>query len=54
MKGYGGWLKIKNLPLDYWSGRTFEVREDHFWGLESIAMDTLILTNCSEARIQVK
>lgn len=24
MKGYGSWLKIKDLPLDYWCRRTFK------------------------------
>ena len=37
-KGLGGWLKINNLPLDYWSSRTFMVIGDHFGGLESIAL----------------
>ncbi|KAA0054135.1 hypothetical protein E6C27_scaffold131G00510 [Cucumis melo var. makuwa] len=26
-KGYGGWLSIKNLPLDYWNNQTFEDEE---------------------------
>ncbi|TYJ98837.1 putative 3,4-dihydroxy-2-butanone kinase isoform X5 [Cucumis melo var. makuwa] len=53
-KGYGGWLKIKNLPLDYWCRSTLEVIGDHFRGLTDIAFETLNLTNVSEARIQVK
>lgn len=31
-KGFGGWLRTNNLPLDYCS-RTFEVIGDHFGGL---------------------
>ena len=47
-------MKVKNLPLDYWCRRVFEVIGDHFGGLERIASETLNLTNCSEARIKVK
>ena len=36
LKGYDGWLKIKNLPLDYWCRSTFEVIGDHFGGLIDI------------------
>ena len=53
-KGYGSWLKIKNLPLDYWCRSTFEVTRDHFGSLTDITSETLNLTNVSEARIQVK
>ncbi|XP_031738083.1 uncharacterized protein LOC116402658 [Cucumis sativus] len=54
LKGYGGWLKVKNLPLDLWSRSVFEAIGDHFGGFIKIATETLNLTNCSEARIQVK
>ena len=53
-KGCGDWLKIKNLPLNYWCRSTFVVIGDHFGGLTNIASETLNLTNVSEARIQVK
>lgn len=54
LKGFGGWLRIKNLHLDSWCRKTFEVIRKHFGRLENIANETLNLTNCSEARIQVK
>lgn len=54
LKGYGGWLKIENLPLNYWCRSMFEVIEDHFGDLIDIATETWNLTNSSEARIQVK
>lgn len=54
IRGFGGWLTIKNLPLEYWRKSTFEAIGAHFRGLESIAIDTLNLLNCSEARIRVK
>lgn len=54
LKGYGGWIKIKNVPLEFWCGSTFEAIEDHFGGLIDRATETLNLTNCSEALIQVK
>ena len=50
-KGYGGWLKIKNL---HWCRSTFKVIGDHFGGLLDIASETLNLINVSEAQIQVK
>ncbi|KAA0051433.1 hypothetical protein E5676_scaffold333G001030 [Cucumis melo var. makuwa] len=53
-EGYGGWLKIKNLPLDYWCRSTLEVIENHFGGLTDRASETLNLTNITEAWIQVK
>ena len=52
--GYGGWIKIKNLPLDYWSNQTLKIIGDHFGGLENIASETNNLLNVSEAKIQVK
>lgn len=54
MEGFGGWSKVKNLPLDYWYRRISEVIGDHFWGLERIASETLNLINYTEARIKVK
>lgn len=54
VKGFGGWLRIKNLPLDYWCRKTFEVIGNYFGGLEDIATETLNLINCSEAHIQAK
>ena len=54
LEGYGGWIKIENLPLDYWSNQTFKVIRDHIGGLENIASETLNLLNVSEAKIQVK
>lgn len=50
MKGFGGWIKIRNLPLDYWCKKTFEAIGEHFGGLENIATETLNLLNCSEAK----
>ena len=38
-KGFVGWLRIKNLPLDYCWRKMFEVIGDHFGGLESIAIE---------------
>ena len=52
--GYGGWLTIRNLPLDYWCRKTFEAIGDHFEGLEAISVETLNHTNVAEAIIQVK
>lgn len=43
VKGFGGWLRIKNLPLDYWCRKTFEVIGNYFGGLEDIATETLNL-----------
>ena len=37
--GYGGWLMIKNLPLDCWSKQTSELISAYLGGLESIATD---------------
>ena len=54
MKGCSRWLRIGNLPLDYQCRKTFEATRENFEGLESIATKTLNLTNCNEARIQVK
>ena len=44
----------KNLPLDYWCNKTFEVIGAHFGGLENIAVETINFINVSEANIQVK
>lgn len=49
IKGYGGWLKIKNLPFEYWSRSMFEAIGAHFGGLESIANETLNFLNVSKA-----
>lgn len=54
IEGYGSWISIKNLPLDYWNRKTFEAIGAYFRGLEDIAMETLNLLNCSVAKIQVK
>ena len=40
--GYGWWITIKNLPLDY------------FGGLDNIAAETINFLNVSKAKIQVK
>ena len=53
-KGYGGWLSIKNLPLDYWNNQTFEVMGAYFGDLVDISRGTLNFLNVSEAKIQVK
>ena len=53
VKGYGGWISIKNLLLDYWSLQTFEAIGSYFGGLESIATETLNLLIVAE-KIQVK
>ncbi|KAA0038211.1 Ulp1-like peptidase [Cucumis melo var. makuwa] len=53
IKGFRGWLSIKNLPLDLWRRAIFEVIGAHFGGLESFAPDTLNLIRCTDARIQV-
>ena len=53
IKGFGGWIKIKNLPLDLWQRSTFEAIGDHFGGLVDMATKTLNLINCSESRILV-
>lgn len=34
-KGFGGWISIKNLPLDYWRS-TFEAIKAYFGGMEAI------------------
>lgn len=54
IKGYGGWLIIRNLPLEYWCRATFETIGSHFGGLEDIALETLNLLNVTEAKIKVK
>ena len=54
IKGFRGWLSIKNLPLDLWRRAIFEVIGAHFGGLESFAPDTLNLIRCTDARIQVR
>ena len=54
IEGYRRWIKIKNLPLDYWSNQTFKVIGDHFGGLKNIASKMLNLLNVFEAKIQVK
>ena len=54
LKAYGGWIKVKNLPLDFWCRSILEVIGDHFGGLIEIATETLNFTNCSEAHIKVK
>ena len=54
IKGYGGWIKIKNLPLDFWQRSTFEAIGEHFGDLIDIATKTLNLISCSEAWILVK
>ena len=41
LKGYGGWIKVKNLPLDFWCRSIFEVIGDHFGGLIEIATEIL-------------
>lgn len=51
-KGYGGWISIKNLPLDYWNKQTFKAIGAYLGGLESIATETLNLLRISEAKIQ--
>ena len=54
LKGYGGWLKVKNLSFDFWCRSIFEAIRVHFLGPIEIATQTLKFTNCSEAHIQVK
>lgn len=54
IKDYGGWIKIKNLPLDFWQRSTFEAIGEHFGDLIDIATKTLNLISCSEAWILVK
>ena len=54
LKDYGGWLKVKNLPLDFWCRSIFEAVGDHFGGLTEIAIETINFTNCNEAHIKVK
>ena len=51
VKGYGGWISKKNLPLDYWSISV--AIEAYFGGLGSISLDTLNMINCSKAKIKV-
>ena len=53
MKGFEGWLGIRNPPLGYWCRKTFKVIGE-YWGLENVATETLNQTNWSELRIQVK
>lgn len=53
MKGYGGWISIKNLPLDYWSIDVYKAIGGYFGGFESISLKTMNLINCSEAKIKV-
>ena len=53
IKGLGGWIKIKEFPLDFWQRSTFEAIGDHFGGLIDIATETLNLINYSEARLLV-
>lgn len=53
-KGYGGWISIRNLPLDYWCKQTFEVIRAYFGDLEDIASETLKLLNVLAAKIKVK
>ena len=43
VKGFGGWIKIKNLPLDYWCRATFEAIGVYFGRFENIAFETLNL-----------
>lgn len=43
MKGFEGWLSIKNLSLEYWSRDTFEAIGFHFRGLEDIDIEMLNL-----------
>lgn len=54
VRSFGGWIKIKNLPMDYWSRKTFEAIGAYIGGLEDIAAETLNLLNCWEAKIKVK
>lgn len=54
MQGYGGWISIRNLPLEYWCKDTFEAIGNHFGGLVRISFNTLNLINLFEARIQVR
>ena len=53
-KAFECWIKIKNLPLDFWQTSTLGAIGDQFGGLIDIATETLNLTNCSETRILVK
>lgn len=46
-KGYGGWISIRNLALDYWSRQTFEAIGAHCGGLENIAAETINFLNVS-------
>ena len=47
VKGYGGWISIKNLPLDYWSVDIYKKAiGGYFGGLESISLETMNLINC--------
>ena len=54
LKGYGGWISIENLPLDYWSRQTFEAIGSYFGRLVSIANETLNLINVAEEKIEVR
>ena len=47
-------INIKNHPLDLSRRVIFQVIGAYFGGLESIAMETLNLINCSKVRIQVQ
>ena len=49
-KGFEGWLRIKNLPLDYGCRKTFEIIGDHFGGLENIVIEILSFMNCNKAK----
>ena len=53
IEGSGGWLSIKNLPLNLWRRNIFEAIGAYFGGLESIALETLNMIKCFEARIKV-
>ena len=53
VKGYGGWISIKNLPLDYWSVDV-KATGGYFGGLESMSLETMNRINCSEAKIKVR
>lgn len=49
IEGFGGWLSIKNQPLNMWRRDILEVIGAYFGGFESIALETLNRVKCFEA-----
>ena len=54
IRGFGRWISIENLLLDYWTKDIFTAIGNYFGVLKNISFGTMNMTNVLEAKIKVK